>query len=169
MTSFPKSSLADDGFKDGPEGLKYKDITVGKGDSPVPKNKVLVDFVLKVKKNEMLNEYSRDGMKDDGTFNSRVLQNPLGGSYEIELGTDSVIKGLDLGVLGGGDMPPMLAGGTRRLIIPPELAFGEQGNGCPNSIYVPKGPCIIEPNAVIDLTVDLARIKGASGGDRDRV
>lgn len=47
-----------------------------------------------------------------------------------QVGVGQVIKGWDAGILGAEGLPPMKAGGTRRLIIPPELAYG-----------APLGPC----------------------------
>ena len=41
--------------------------------------------------------------------------------FSFVLGTNQVIKGFDQGVVG------MKVGGTRRLIVPPSLAYGSQG------------------------------------------
>ena len=44
-------------------------------------------------------------------------------AFPFTLGTGSVIRGWDLGVVG------MRVGGQRRLTIPPELAYGSSGRG----------------------------------------
>ena len=55
-------------------------------------------------------------------------------SYErrrpLEFKRDQVVKGWGLGIWGDGDqIPAMREGGKRRLVIPPELAYGERGAG----------------------------------------
>ena len=59
------------------------------------------------------------GRLADGTQfdSSRARRDPL----DFALGAGDVIKGLDEGV------PGMKVGGKRRLTIPPELAYGDQG------------------------------------------
>lgn len=65
-----------------------------------------------------------------------------GQPFEFPLGQGRVIKGWDQGVVG------MQVGGTRKLTIPPSLAYGEQGAGSD-----------IPPNATLVFEVQLLEIK----------
>jgi len=54
------------------------------------------------------------------------------------------VQGWDLGILGGGDVPPMKEGGKRKLVIPSDLAYGSRGAGG-----------VIPPNATLIFDVEL--------------
>ena len=58
-----------------------------------------------------------------------------------------MIKGWDVGILGDGkDMPAMKVGGKRRLLIPPELGYGDRGAGG-----------VIPGGATLDFEVELVK------------
>ncbi|HQY60415.1 MAG TPA: thioredoxin domain-containing protein [Polyangiaceae bacterium] len=79
------------------------------------------------------------GTLGDGTEfdSSRKREAP----FEFELGAGHVIKGWDQGLAG------MRVGGTRRLVIPPSLAYGAAG-------HAP-----IPPNATLTFVVELLEVK----------
>jgi len=61
--------------------------------------------------------------------------------YSLTLGAGQVIQGWDRGLVG------MKAGGVRRLVIPPELAYGASGNGP------------IPPNATLLFEIELLDVQ----------
>jgi FKBP-type peptidyl-prolyl cis-trans isomerase len=79
------------------------------------------------------------GTLEDGTvFDSSIGRQPI----EFPLGSGMVIAGWEQGILG------MQVGEQRKLSIPPELAYGEQGAGGR-----------IPPNATLLFDVELVAIK----------
>jgi FKBP-type peptidyl-prolyl cis-trans isomerase len=65
-----------------------------------------------------------------------------GQPFEVAVGRGMVIRGWDVGLVG------MQVGGVRRMIIPPEQAYGARGM-----------PPVIPPNAALHFEVELLKIK----------
>jgi len=106
-------------------GLKYTEIEPGSGDSPEPGQTVVVHYT---------------GWLEDGTkFDSSLDR---GTPFSFPIGTGQVIAGWDQG------LATMQVGGKRRLVIPPELAYGPEGR-----------PPVIPPNATLIFDVELLEIR----------
>lgn len=87
-------------------GLKYIDLKVGKGEEAKKGMLVLVNY----------NAWLENGTKFDSSYDRRE-------PFSFKLGAGQVIQGWEEGVEG------MRVGGKRKLIIPPDLAYGDQGAG----------------------------------------
>jgi len=85
--------------------LVKEDLVVGDGAPAEDGDDVLVHYI----------GWLADGLRQFDS--SRARRDPL----DFSLGAGDVIKGFDQGVAG------MRVGGKRRLTIPPELAYGDQG------------------------------------------
>lgn len=86
-----------------PSGLKFRDIVEGAGPYPQPGQTVTVHYT---------------GYLEDGT----VFDTSVGGQpFSFVLGEGEVIEGWEEG------LASMRLGSARELIIPPELAYGEEG------------------------------------------
>ena len=108
-------------------GLQFIDIEAGTGDSPEPGQTVVVHYT--------------GWLKSDGTkFDSSLDR---GTPFSFIIGQGQVIRGWDEG------LATMQIGGKRRLIIPPELAYGEAGTG----------GGLIPPNATLIFDVELLEVR----------
>lgn len=87
-------------------GLQYEDIVVGGGASPNRGQTVVVHYT-----GWLTNGSKFDSSVDRGT------------PFQFTLGMGQVIKGWDEGVAS------MKVGGKRKLVIPPNLAYGASGAG----------------------------------------
>lgn len=116
------------GKGDPPSQLLVQDLIVGKGKKAATGDLVTVQYV------GVLFENGKE-------FDASWQGNRPGRPFEFALGGGMVIPGWDQGVVG------MRVGGRRKLIIPPDLAYGAQG-------YPPSIP----PDAALIFDIDLKKV-----------
>ena len=75
---------------------------------------------VKVKRSDLLTMHYTGTLADGTKFDSSVDRNE---PFQFQIGIGQVIKGWDEGVMG------MCVGEKRKLIVPPELGYGDQGAG----------------------------------------
>uniref|UniRef100_A0A0F7H0W8 peptidylprolyl isomerase n=1 Tax=Habenaria pantlingiana TaxID=1498489 RepID=A0A0F7H0W8_9ASPA len=114
-----------------PSGLAFCDQVVGYGEGATKGLLIKAHYVGRLEHGKVF-----DSSYDRGR--------PL----TFRVGVGEVIKGWDLGILGGEGIPPMLAGGKRTLKLPPELGYGVRGAGCKG------GTCIIPPDSTLVFDVE---------------
>ena len=107
-------------------GLIIEEIIIGDGQEAKDYNKVVVNYT---------------GTLEDGSVFDSSL-NPGRSPFTFTLGAGSVIKGWDIGI------KEMKVGGKRKLIIPPDLAYGANGAGG-----------VIPPNATLIFEVELLEVE----------
>eukprot|EP01138_Halocafeteria_seosinensis_P004384 gb/GECG01004484.1/.p1 GENE.gb/GECG01004484.1/~~gb/GECG01004484.1/.p1 ORF type:complete len:269 (+),score=75.53 gb/GECG01004484.1/:1-807(+) len=100
-------------------GLKYQDLEVGMGKVPDSGKKVQIKYTGKLE----------NGKQFDSNDN-----------FTFRLGVGKVIKGMDIGI------QTMRVGGTRRLVVPPDLGYGSKG-----------ASNVIPPNATLVFDVTLKK------------
>jgi FKBP-type peptidyl-prolyl cis-trans isomerase FkpA len=106
------------------------DLAVGTGRQAASGNTVTVNYTGWL--------YSASAAENKGTqFDTSIGRGP----FPFRLGSGEVIAGWDQGVVG------MAVGGKRRLIIPPNLAYGSAGRSS------------IPPNATLVFDIDLLSIQ----------
>jgi len=109
-----------------PSGLQYQDIVVGKGAQPKDGDTVVVNYTGRFTNGKIFDTSVGPGKKP----------------FSFALGRGQVIKGWDEGVA------TMHVGGKRKLVIPPDLAYGAGGY-----------PGVIPPNSTLTFVVELLSIK----------
>jgi len=105
-------------------GLLVQDLKVGTGAEAKPGKKVQVYYEGRLKSNNKVFDATKNGP-----------------GFKFTLGKGDVIKGWDLGITG------LKVGGKRRLICPPQLAYGAKGN-----------PPVIPQNSTLVFDVELKNV-----------
>lgn len=118
------------GMKTAPSGLQYEDLTVGVGPKPFLGQTLLVAYA----------GYNIKGIKFDS------------GTIDYKPGKDKMIKGFEMGIIGAKGIEPMREGGKRKLIIPPELGYGERIMGT------------IPPNSTLIFEIELLKVRSSGMG-----
>src|SRR3989344_5955813 len=106
-------------------GLKVEDVKLGTG--------------AEAKEGNMITAHYTGTLLDGTKFDSSLDR---GTPFSFQLGSGQVIAGWDQGV------PGMKVGGKRKLTIPPDLAYGEQGI-----------PGAIPPNATLIFEIELLSVQ----------
>jgi peptidylprolyl isomerase len=111
-----------------PSGLKYVDLVVGTGPQVKQGDNVAVKYVGK--------------LLDGTTFDASANHPQMGPTFNYQQGVTSLIPGWTEGT------STMKVGGKRKLIIPPQLGYGQQGAGD-----------VIPPNATLIFEIELVAIQ----------
>ena len=129
-TSTPADTTTSAEMKTSPSGLQYQDTQIGSGQRPLVMQNIKIAYVGKF----------TDGHKFDG------------GLIDFNLGKGEVVKGWDWGIGGNAKegIEPMRVGGKRKLIIPPQLGYGDKPNGT------------IPANATLVFEIELLRVNRPS-------
>ncbi len=106
-------------------GLVVWEVALGDGAEAVAGSTVLAHFIARVEGQPLF----------DSTY-------ARGKPERLRLGGNETIEGLEQGLLG------MRVGGKRKLLVPPELGFGDEGNGD-----------LVKPGATLELEVELVSVE----------
>jgi len=111
----------------GSSGLKYRDLKEGNGPAAIAGSHVVMDYI---------GWRLTDGFRFDTSWKSGL------GSRPLDMPLARLVPGWQQGV------PGMKVGGIRKLVVPPELAYGSTGNGED-----------IPPNATLVFEIELLGIR----------
>ena len=118
-----------------PDGLKIIDLKVGTGATAVSGKQITVQYTGWLTSGPPPFDTSRQAGRKP---------------FVLTIGAGSVIPGWDVGI------PGMKVGGKRKLIIPPELGYGANGQTDQQT-----GAVVIPPNATLVFEVELLKVEAA--------
>ncbi|EFJ42139.1 hypothetical protein VOLCADRAFT_107395 [Volvox carteri f. nagariensis] len=121
-----------------PSGLRYRDLRVGGGQSPLKGYLVVLDYIA-----------TADGVQFEST---RARGKPIVFLYGSRPYTGGMCAGLEQA------LASMKAGGRRIVTVPPELGFGERGAVLRPTEHVPDKQGIVPPAATLVYDVELVRV-----------
>ncbi len=129
----PPMEVSDSDFDVSDSGLQIYEIVEGDGDAAVNGDRVVMDFSI---------------WRDDGVIVGRSADS--GGPMNFAIGSGELFEGWDEGTVG------MKVGGQRQIVIPPELAFGEEGAGP----AIPPGTILIVEMELLEIleTPEIAEV-----------
>eukprot|EP01025_Chloroclados_australasicus_P064322 TRINITY_DN8580_c3_g1_i7.p1 TRINITY_DN8580_c3_g1~~TRINITY_DN8580_c3_g1_i7.p1 ORF type:complete len:184 (-),score=7.68 TRINITY_DN8580_c3_g1_i7:205-756(-) len=117
-------------YKQAGKGLQYCEVAQGTGESPLEGDLILLDYTARVG--------GSTGPVYDGSK-----------AFKFTLGNQEVIPGWELAILGNENIPPIKQGGTRTVLIPPELAYNKEGYLC---LFGRDRNCMVPPDTPVEIT-----------------
>eukprot|EP00879_Flechtneria_rotunda_P024800 GHRR01026317.1.p1 GENE.GHRR01026317.1~~GHRR01026317.1.p1 ORF type:complete len:148 (+),score=43.92 GHRR01026317.1:663-1106(+) len=121
-----------------PSGVKYQDLRIGGGQQPTKGYLVVVDYTLRA-----------DGEEVE---NTRARGKPIVYLYGSRPFTGGMCAGVEQA------MSSMQAGGRRKVIVPPELGFGDSGIVLRPTEHMPDKQGIVLGGAKLEYDIELARV-----------
>ncbi len=124
---------ADEAFREGPGGLRIKDLQLGQGTAAETGQVATIHFIGWI---------DEQGARGREVFNSRNQGQPV----SFVIGTEGVMQGWNEGVIG------MKPGGKRMLLIPPAMAYGAR-----------QIEDVVPANAAMMFRIELIRLEESPG------
>jgi FKBP-type peptidyl-prolyl cis-trans isomerase len=121
-----------------PEGLKYKDLRVGGGQSPAKGLLVILDFKA----------YANDQL----FYDTKAEEKPVVLLFGTRPFTAGLCPGVELA------LSTMRAGGHRIVEVPPALGFGDSGTTLRPTRHSPDKEGIVPPGATLRYDLELLRV-----------
>jgi peptidylprolyl isomerase len=137
----------------GPKGPTGPGAGAGTATPPVPapaaleKTDIKVGDGEEVRAGDTVTVHYRGTLADGSEFDSSLKPSPDGKVEPATFSLSGVIAGWQQGI------PGMKVGGKRRLVVPPQLAYGEKG------VTDRAGKVVIPPNSTLTFEVELLDVK----------